>query len=128
VEWVCLPEAFIMTGAILEKSKTILEGLIVNKEKMKENLDLLKGLPLSEAVMMALSEKMGKHTAYELVYELSMKVHENGSSFKEELLNDSRVNTLFSEEEMEQLLDPCHHTGYSHYFSEKILNHHASQE
>jgi len=120
VEWVGIPEIFIMTGAILQKAKKVLKGLIVNKQKMKENLNILKGLLLSEPAMMALGEKIGKQTAHEVVYEIAMKTFENDAMFKDNLLKDPRVNKYFTEKEVEEILDPFAYTGQSVYLAERV--------
>lgn len=121
VEWTCIPEAFILTGAILHKSRTILKSIFVNKEKMKENLSMLKGLLLSESMMFAMSKKIGKQTAYKVIHEISMKAFEEGTSFKKELLEDTRINAFFSEKEINELLNPYNYTGQSQYFCERLL-------
>lgn len=59
-----------MSGAIAAKAKKVLSNLTVDKARMRENLDLLKGLILSEPVMLVLGEKIGKQTAHEVVYEV----------------------------------------------------------
>jgi adenylosuccinate lyase len=121
IEWVTIPEIFIFTGAILDKAKMVLKGIVVNKHKMEQNLDLLGGLLLSEAVMLQLGKKIGKQTAHELIYEISMKTIEESGYFKENLLKDSRVNQFFTAEEMEKILNPKEYIGFSQYFTEKII-------
>jgi len=120
-EHIAIPEAFILTGAILQKAKKALNGLVVNKQKMIDNLDILKGLLLSEPVMLMLGEKMGKQTAHEVVYEISMKTFEEGASFKEELLKDPRVGKHFTEREIAEMLDPFRYTGQSPFLAERVV-------
>ena len=62
-----------MTGAILAQMKDVLAGLEVHADKMRRNLDALGGFLLSERVMFALADKLGKQTAHEVVYEASMR-------------------------------------------------------
>jgi len=121
VELIAIPEAFILTGAILQKAKKLLSGLVVNKQKMIGNLDILKGLLLSEPVMLLLGEKLGKQTAHEIVYEISMKTFEEAASFKENLLKDPRVGKHFTEKEIEGMLDPFRYTGQSGFLAERVV-------
>ena len=55
LEWVAIPEAFMATGGALRQARFMLEGLIVDAERMRRNLDLTGGLIVAEAVMMALA-------------------------------------------------------------------------
>jgi adenylosuccinate lyase len=121
IEWVALPEAFIYTGATLAKAKKVLKGLVVNKKKMEQNLDILKGLLLSEAAMLQLGEKLGKQTAHEVVYEISMKAFRDDASFKQYLLDDPRVSKYFTAKDLDKILDPHSYTGFSCQLAERVV-------
>ena len=56
LEWLALPEAFLATGAALAHARAMLEGLIVEPERMRRNLELTGGAIVAEAVMMALAK------------------------------------------------------------------------
>ncbi len=121
IEWIALPEAFILTGGILAKAKKVLKDLRVNSVRMAQNLNALKGLLLSEPVMLHLGEKIGKQTAHQVVYEVAMKTFEQEGSFKEFLLKDPRVNQHVTAEELDCLLDPQAYTGYSREITERVV-------
>jgi adenylosuccinate lyase len=99
----------------------VLSGLVVNVEKMRSNLDLLGGFLLSERVMFALSEKVGKQTAHELVYEISMHGIEHGMSFEEALRQDKRVGSALSREELRSVLDPTTYVGLAPQIVDDVL-------
>jgi len=122
LEWVVVPEAFMYTEGAVVKARKVLQGLVVNKDKMKQNLDILKGLLLSEAAMLRLGEKMGKQTAHEVVYEISMKAFQDNASFKEYLLADERVSTYFTGEDLDKILDPFAYTGLCSQIAENVAN------
>jgi adenylosuccinate lyase/3-carboxy-cis,cis-muconate cycloisomerase len=88
---------------------------------MLQNLNLLKGLLLSEPVMLRLGEKIGKQTAHEIVYQVSMKTFQEGGSFKDFLLKDPRVSEQITAEELDRLLDPQAYTGYSRKIAERVV-------
>lgn len=121
VEWVALPEAFIFTAAAAAKAKHVLRGLVVNVDKMEINLNILKGLLLSEAAMFSLGEKMGKQTAHELVYEISMRAFQDDAQFKDYLLADETVRNSVSAEELDRILDPHQYTGHSVAIAERVI-------
>ena len=80
-----------MTGAILAQMKDVLAGLEVHADRMR-NLDALGGFLLSERVMFALADKIGKQTAHEVVYEASMQGFEQGITFEHALMANPRAN------------------------------------
>ena len=78
----------------------------------KENLERVKGLNLSEAVMIALTKKgLGRQKAHEIVREIAMKAYANKTSLLEELLKDERIMNYFTKEELEELLKPENYLG-----------------
>jgi adenylosuccinate lyase len=111
VEWAAVPEAVIYTGAILQHMKRVLAGLEVRQAGMARNLDLLGGLLLSERVMLALGEKIGKQTAHEVVYQIAMRAQEEDRPFREALLADEQITAHLSRDALEQLLDPAQYIG-----------------
>jgi adenylosuccinate lyase len=120
-EWRALPEICLMSGALLAGMRRVLTGLAVNKEKMRANLDLLGGFLLSERVMFAIAEKIGKQTAHELVYEISMHGIEHGISFEQALARDERVRGALSAEELSRVLDPTTYVGLAPEIVDRVL-------
>jgi adenylosuccinate lyase len=111
MEWAALPEAIIYTGAILAHMRRVLAGIEPREDHMRRNLDLLGGLLLSETVMLALGEKIGKQTAHEVVYAVAMKAQEEGIPFRKALMADPQVTPHLSAAEIERLLDPTAYIG-----------------
>lgn len=120
-EWRALPEACLMTGALLANMHYVLSGLEVNVEKMRRNLDLLGGFLLSERVMFALSDRVGKQTAHELVYEASMHGLEHGVSFEQALMQDQRASAALTPQELRKLLDPTTYVGLAPQIVDQVL-------
>ncbi|HEX6002680.1 MAG TPA: adenylosuccinate lyase [Burkholderiales bacterium] len=110
-EWKALPESCLMAGGLLAMMRGVLEGLDVNVERMRANLALLGGFLLSERVMFALSDKVGKQTAHELVYEAAMHGLESGIAFERSLLANDRVREALDERELGRVLDPTTYVG-----------------
>jgi adenylosuccinate lyase len=120
-EWKALPESCLMMGALLGMMKYVLSGLEVNVPKMRSNLDMLGGFLLSERVMFALSDKVGKQTAHELVYEASMHGLEQGTTFEQELMKNERVREALSKEELRAVLDPTTYVGRAPEIVDEVL-------
>jgi adenylosuccinate lyase len=88
----------------------ILKNLKVDPDRMLENLNLTRGIIFSEDVMLALAGKgMNREDAHALLQELSLKSWEQKLEFKEVLLDDHRITTLLSQEEIEACLNPRRH-------------------
>ncbi|WP_430831259.1 adenylosuccinate lyase [Escherichia coli] len=121
MEWKVLPEICLMLSVILDNMKYTLTGLHVKKDKMRKNLDILGGFMLAERVMFELSEKIGKQTAHELVYEASMQGLEEGVTFSQALSEDPRINTAMTREELEAVLDPTTYVGNAPEQVDKII-------
>lgn len=80
-------------------------------KKMRKNMDILGGFMLAERVMFALSDKAGKQTAHEIVYEASMSGQEEGITFVEAINRDTRIRDHITQEELDALLDPTTYVG-----------------
>jgi adenylosuccinate lyase len=132
IEWKALPEACLMTGAILEKMNTILGGLEVNPAKMRRNLDTLGGFLMSERVMFALAEHhpfrheeaaepLGKQTAHEAVYEASMRGLEERITFEQALMESPQVQSAIGTQALKALLDPTTYVGLAPQIVDRVL-------
>ncbi|HLI56788.1 MAG TPA: lyase family protein, partial [Actinomycetota bacterium] len=66
-EWVAVPEVCLLTGTGCALARRLLDGLVVNPEAMRRNLDAQGGMAGSEQVLAALAPAVGKHTAAQLL-------------------------------------------------------------
>ncbi len=120
-EWKALPESCLMMGGLLSMIKYVIGGLVVNPDKMRENPDLLGGFLLSERVMFALSDKIGKQTAHDLVYEVSMHGLEHGITFEQSLMENPQVRGALSKEGLRKVLDPTTYVGHAPQIVDRVL-------
>ena len=122
VERVILPDSFIALDYILNLFYEILKGLVVNKERMKKNMELSKGLYASSKVLVLLTEKgLSRDYAYDIVQRCAMKAWESEKSFKETLLEDEEVRKYLSPEEIEKALDPWEFLKNRDYVYKKVF-------
>ena len=106
-ERILLPELFLLIDEQITKAIRILEGLIVNREKILQNIELTKGLIFSEAVMMALARKgYGRQEAHRLVRNLSLIAFREKKDFKDMLLQSEEIRKILSPKEIEEIFDP----------------------
>ncbi len=101
VERMILPDASMITYFILRQATQIIEGLEVYPERMAANLDASKGMIFSQSVLLELVEKgIPRDEAYRIVQEDSMVAMREGSTLKEKLAEDKRVN--LTEQELDR--------------------------
>jgi adenylosuccinate lyase len=120
-EWKALPESCLMIGGMLAMMKYVLSGLEVNVLRMRKNLDLLGGFLLSERVMFALSDRVGKQTAHELVYEAAMHGIENRISFERALMSNEKVRAALTPADLAKALDPTTYSGLAPEIVDSVL-------
>jgi 3-carboxy-cis,cis-muconate cycloisomerase len=99
------------TDAALYKTIVVCEGLDVRAANMRRNLDITRGLTLSEAVMMSLGEKLGRQTAHDLLHAACMTAFKEDTHMKDALMRMPEVTDAFSESEIDALLDPEAYIG-----------------
>lgn len=121
-EWEAIPRACHLMAAVLEKSKNIFENLIVYEKHMERNLFTQKGLMMSECVMMHLAEKLGRMTAHGIVYKACMEAYEKEIPLKEVLMNTKEVTDAFSEQEVDNMLDPHNYVGLAPVFVDRVVD------
>ena len=111
-ERITLVEATILADHILTKMIKVIENLQLNLENIKRNLEMQRGLNLSEAVMISLTKKgVERQKAHELLRQVSMKAYENGTTLFEELLKNDEIMKYFNKEELREILNPENYLG-----------------
>lgn len=122
LEWSILPEAFVIAGGAVENALSILDGLAVDEKRMAANLDLLRGMVMSEAVMMGLAPHIGRNQAHDVVYEACAKCADGGLTLREVLLTDERISAKLSEAEIDAMLDPANYLGCAREMVDQVLD------
>jgi adenylosuccinate lyase len=86
VERVALPDASIGTDYLLHLTDRLVTGLVVDRERMRVNLELTGGLIYTGSVLLELIEGgMSREEAYALVQAAAMDTWTTGESFRETL-------------------------------------------
>jgi adenylosuccinate lyase len=117
-EWLVLPEACQLTGAALGFASRLLEGLQVDGARMRANLEERRGYLLSEPLMRALADRIGKHAAHEAIYEAAMAGLAAGVDLTERLRADGLLNDV----EIARALDPTRALGSATAFVDRVVS------
>ena len=95
VERVILPDSTILLDYLQHTTITLIDGMTVDEERMRENLELTHGALFSQSVLLALVETgMSRDDAYRLVQELAQRAWDEGIALRELLADDERVAAL----------------------------------
>lgn len=103
-EWLMVPETGMTFAACLTSGARMLDGLRVDAERMRRNIDSRDGYLLSEPVMRALAERVGKHAAHDVVYSAAMIGIDKRQDFRTALRADPRLDAI-PDAELDELLD-----------------------
>jgi 3-carboxy-cis,cis-muconate cycloisomerase len=121
IEWIVLPEIFVLTAGCLAQTKFLMSGLQVDEKRMRANLDITKGLIVSEAVMMGLGPALGRQYAHDLVYDICREVVKTGRPLAELLSENKEIAKHMGKAELEKLCDPANYLGQAGEMVDRVL-------
>ncbi|MET0907407.1 MAG: adenylosuccinate lyase family protein [Tardiphaga sp.] len=123
LEWVSLPESFLLTASSLANAKFMLAGLVVHDKRMLKNLDLTRGLIVAEAVMMAAAPKLGRQHAHDVVYDACRKAIESGGRLADILVDVPEITeALGGEAAIRRHCDPANYLGLCGPMVDRVLD------
>ena len=92
VERIVLADSAQLAFYVLVRFRTVVEGLDVFPDRMRDNLDSSFGLVFSQAVLLALVERgLSRDDAYRLVQRAATRTWEERRSFRDVLADDPDV-------------------------------------
>jgi adenylosuccinate lyase len=106
VERVILPDSTILLDYMQHRTIALVQGMTVDSERMRANLELTHGALFSQRVLLALVEAgSSRDEAYRVVQELAQRAWDEGIALRELLAADARARDL----DLDAIFD------YSHY-------------
>jgi adenylosuccinate lyase len=106
VERVIAPDSTILLDYMLNRAINIIDNLLVYPENMMRNVERTKGLIFSEGLMLELTKrKISREEAYAMVQRNAMRVWEEETDFKKEVLKDPDITKVLSRKEIEECFD-----------------------
>ena len=121
IEWMVIPEAFILASGSFAQSLEILRDLDVDVAQMRANLDMGGGLLMAEAVMMGIAPLIGRNQAHDLVFAAAGRANDAGKTLRDEIVADQAIMTHISLEQLDRLLDPANYTGSAGAMVDAVL-------
>jgi len=120
-EWLIIPDATLATGKSLALLVSLLMDLQVDKQRMLANIRATNGLIHAEAVMLRLALTLGKQSAHQLVYELSLLSQTEGRDFKQAVIEHPKISAILTRKDIESLFDLEHSTGMCADMVDQVL-------
>ena len=96
---------------MINRAKPLLKDLIVNKDKMRENLEITQGLILSQRLTFYLADKIGKDTANDLMHDVAKYALKNNISLKDAALKNEIVSQNITKKTLINILNPETYIG-----------------
>jgi adenylosuccinate lyase len=118
VERVILPDSTILLDYLQHSTIALVEGMTVDVERMRENLELTHGALFSQRVLLALlggasgpdaRGGMARDDAYRVVQELAGRAWEEGIALRDLLAADERTQGL----DLDSIFDYNHYVRYA---------------
>jgi adenylosuccinate lyase len=104
VERVIVPDSFLLLDHMLRRFTGILEGLVVNVERMRRNLDAGRGLVYSGQLLLDLTAKgMRREDAYRIVQGHAMEAWKSEGDFRARVVGDPEVRARLGDSEVAEV-------------------------
>lgn len=120
-EPLALPQCFVLTHGALVHARTIAEGMVVDAERMRRNLEEGGGLIMAEAVMMGLAPYLGRGEAHHVVEGAASLARAERTTLAAALGRDPVVTELLDPEAIRRMTDPCNYLGSASIFIDRVL-------
>jgi adenylosuccinate lyase len=106
VERVILPDSFIALDHMLRRFTRIVRDLVVNADRMRENLERSRGVVFSGSVLLELARRgVSREQAYEWVQRNAMRSDAERRDFKELLLADPDIAAVLGPAQLARAFD-----------------------
>jgi adenylosuccinate lyase len=110
VERVIAPDACLVVDFMLARFNSLIDGLVVYPERMKQNLESTRGLVFSGTLLIALVDNgISREDAYRMVQRHALAAWEGGADLRERVFSDSEITSRVSVAKLEAVFDLKRH-------------------
>jgi len=127
-EWETLPEIVCLTAGAMHHLANVVPRLEIDVKRMRENLELTKGLIFAEAVTAALGEKILRSEARELIDAASERAIKEKRHLRDAINDDQKIAEHFSSDQLDKLFDPRNYSGTTSEFIDRVIENYKSQK
>jgi adenylosuccinate lyase len=122
LDWHHIPENSILLSKALLDTIHLIDGLKINEDKIKKNLNLLNGQVLSDIIISRLQKNAGRKLAQDLVNKCLLDAKNSKTAFNEILSSNEKIKNFISKQEISNLFDYSNHTGQSARQIDEVIN------
>ena len=120
-EWPTISNVVQATGVAAASMAEVAEGLSVDEQKMRKNIDATNGLVFAERAMILLGPALGRDAAHRLVEQATRRSVEEKKSLAEVLREIPEVKKVLEASTLASLDDPKAYLGVADEFRTRLL-------
>jgi adenylosuccinate lyase len=122
LEWVTITDTSLFICGALALTQAILKDLIVHDKQVQKHVDEAAPFICSEALMFLLGKTIGKQTAHQVLYEVSMSAVEKGRPLLDVLMEHSDIKKKFRKNDLKDAMNPANHVGLSQVITTRVTD------
>jgi 3-carboxy-cis,cis-muconate cycloisomerase len=120
-EWPVVATVIQSTGVAVSSMAEVAEGLSVDSEKMRRNIEKTNGLIFAERAMMLLGSKLGRDVAHKLLEGAARRSVNENRNLAAVLADIPEVNAQLSADELKQMETPEQYLGSAEAFRKALI-------
>lgn len=121
LEWCAVADVSHYTLAALNLLSDALCGLKVKNETMERNAQAFGDALCMEAFVFEMARKMGKASAYQIIFELTQESQSKRKPIRETVEADPRVRATVDDDKLQHLFNPRSHLGMAANLVDGVL-------
>jgi 3-carboxy-cis,cis-muconate cycloisomerase len=121
-EWPIMSAVLQSTGLAVASMAEVAEGLSVDAERMRANIEKTNGVVFAERAMMLLGWKLGRDVAHKLLEAATRKCAAEGRHLQEVLAENPEISAQLDRSVLQQLEVPEQYLGSAEDFRKALLS------
>ncbi|KJV69649.1 adenylosuccinate lyase [Candidatus Neoehrlichia lotoris str. RAC413] len=123
VERCIAPDSCIALNFALVRLKHLIGNMVINKNSIKNNLNMSNGLTHSQRVLLTLVNcGLSREKSYKIVQDIALKTLENNSHFLDELKQDLTLSKYISSKTLDSLFSYDYYTKHIDTIFNKVFS------
>jgi 3-carboxy-cis,cis-muconate cycloisomerase len=120
-EWVAIPDLFRYTAGAVEHVRSAVDGIQIDPERMRANLDLGGGLLMAEALTVALARHWGRPEAQRVVQAVCTRASAAHITLRQAAHENAQIRAVLAPNAIAEALDPANYLGSADVLTDRAL-------